>query len=107
MFFTYRQNNTHGIYLVDKFSKHFVIIEANSAERADEEAEKMGIYFDGVEKGIDCPCCGDRWHRAQNWEGEEEPLIYGKRPEDFVKEEKYFKYEVLVCYMDGRKEIIK
>ena len=21
------------------------------------------IYFDGVEKGIDCECCGDRWDK--------------------------------------------
>jgi len=22
----------------------------------------MGVYFDGVDKGMDCPCCGNRWH---------------------------------------------
>lgn len=26
------------------------------------------IYFDGVEKGLDCECCGDRWDEL--WEDE-------------------------------------
>ena len=29
-------------------------------------AEDIGLYFDGVEQGMDCSCCGDRWYRA--WE---------------------------------------
>ena len=39
-------------------------IEAKSAEQANQLAEQHGIYFDGVERGIDCDCCGDRWTRV-------------------------------------------
>ena len=26
------------------------------------------VYFDGVEKGIDCECCGDRWNKLDNYD---------------------------------------
>lgn len=39
-----------------------VYIEAENAEEANEKALQIGIYFNGVEDGIDCPCCGDRWY---------------------------------------------
>lgn len=34
--------------------------EAASEDEAIERAKDV-IYFNGVEKGFDCPCCGDRW----------------------------------------------
>ena len=30
---------------------------------ADKEITPNEVYFDGVEKGLDCSCCGDRWSR--------------------------------------------
>ena len=39
-------------------------IYALSKEAANRTAQDKGLYFDGVEKGIDCECCGDRWHMA-------------------------------------------
>lgn len=38
-----------------------VLIEAHSVNNAATIAATMDIYLDGVEQGIDCPCCGDRW----------------------------------------------
>ena len=26
-----------------------------------------GVYFDGVSKGRDCKCCGDRWYDAREF----------------------------------------
>lgn len=43
---------------------HTVIIEAKTAEQADDKAQEIGIYFNGCEEEIDCPCCGDRWTTA-------------------------------------------
>lgn len=107
MFYTYNQNNSGGVFKTNKHLKHFVIIEANSAEEANEKAEDLGIYFNGVEKGIDCPCCGNRWYEVEDWQAEKEPLIFGKIPEDFVAEDDYFGYEVVIYYQNGTKEIVK
>ena len=27
-----------------------------------------GVYFDGVRKGRDCDCCGDRWYGALEYD---------------------------------------
>jgi hypothetical protein len=60
--FTYRQNNSFGEWApgMPKILK----VTAESVEEADSKAESLGVYFDGCEKGIDCPCCGDRWYRS-------------------------------------------
>ena len=38
-----------------------VIVEANSKEEADNKAESIGLYWNGVDEGHDCKCCGNRW----------------------------------------------
>lgn len=58
-FYEYSQNNSGGSF--DEEMGHSVFIEAATAEEANDRAEGMGIYFNGVENGRDCPCCGDRW----------------------------------------------
>lgn len=60
MFYTYHQNNSGGFFK----GPSIVIVEADSHEEADEIAQENGVYFDGVDKGIDCECCGDRWYRS-------------------------------------------
>lgn len=63
MFYCYDQNNSGGRWDIDERLSPMLFIEADSAEQANETAESLGCYFDGVEQGIDCPCCGDRWVR--------------------------------------------
>lgn len=82
MFFTFHQNNAGGFFK----GQRYVIVEANSSKEANDIAQKSGgVYFDGVAKGIDCDCCGDRWTR-QYWDdsGKDMPEIYGQAvtPED-------------------------
>ena len=74
-FYTYRQNNSGGFWCEPA---KYVIVEAPSANVADAIAEDHGVYFDGCDTGMDCPCCGDRWHRAWSDEGHDEPTIYGE-----------------------------
>jgi hypothetical protein len=86
----------------------YVIIEADSAEEANNKAEEIGIYFDGCDKDMDCSCCGDRWHSVYG-EGDETPMIYGKPVEEhdcwFTKAGNVYAY---VYYADGtKKEHIK
>ena len=60
-FYEFHQNNTGGDFDTDM--PRFMWIEASSEEEACAIAEEHGVYFDGIDKGYDCPCCGDRWYR--------------------------------------------
>ena len=60
MFYFYSQNNSGGSFRPPAIN---VIVEASCAAEADTIAEGLGLYFDGIG---DCPCCGDRWHRAED-----------------------------------------
>jgi hypothetical protein len=77
MFYTFGQNNSGGSFDFDKSSgiTHYVIIEAESAEDANDRAENIGLYFDGE---YDCPCCGSRWHSTWDSDGKDVPQIYGE-----------------------------
>jgi len=61
MFYNFDQNNSGGSFITDDKVCHQLYIEANSEEEAVNKAEQIGCYWNGVEDGIDCPCCGDRW----------------------------------------------
>lgn len=63
MFFEFTQNNSGGRFEFNSIAgiSHRVLIEAENKDQAIEKALNIGLYFDGCEKGIDCPCCGDRW----------------------------------------------
>ena len=57
--FQFRQNNSGGQFMGPKF----VVVKANDADQANQIAQDQGpVYFQGVAKGIDCDCCGDRWY---------------------------------------------
>jgi len=55
--FVYRQNNSEGRFV----GPETVEVIADTPEQANELAIVQGVYFDGVDKGLDCECCGDRW----------------------------------------------
>lgn len=59
----YSQNNSGGSFDPDGGMSTW--IWAHSAKQADDIAEQNGIYFDGCQEGLDCPCCGDRWYSAR------------------------------------------
>ena len=62
MFYLFVQNNSGGSFHYDAEAGIGINVafEANSEDEAIERAKDV-IYFDGVNKGFDCPCCGDRW----------------------------------------------
>ena len=97
MFYTYDQNNSGGSFVVDDRVTYTVIVEADSAEEADRIAEDRGIYFDGCDDGRDCPCCGDRWYRQHDGDGDKAPEIYGKHPKDH--KETWAKAGTAYCYL--------
>lgn len=58
--YTYHQNNSGGYWVGPKE----IVVYADSDEEADNKAIEQGVYFDGLENGLDCDCCGPRWYRA-------------------------------------------
>ena len=76
-FFEYRQNNSGGCFDIDDEAGigPRVWIEATDVNDANRRAQYIGIYFDGVFNGVDCPCCGDRWNELWEGDGEEKPVI--------------------------------
>lgn len=92
-FFAYRQNNSGGSFMCDENVAHLVVIEAADAATADALAETHGIYFDGVESGQDCSCCGDRWDRAWKHSSTELALAGQKT---------YFHDKAIVYHANGR-----
>jgi len=76
--FTFHQNNSGGDFIVDNDVDTNVIVQAHNADEANELAQRVGIYFSGVDDGIDCECCGDRWRTIwSDDEGTDVPSIYG------------------------------
>lgn len=76
--FTFDQNNSGGSYIVNDKVDAYVIIQAHNADEANELAQRIGIYFNGVAEGYDCECCGNRWYRMySDDQGTDEPEIYG------------------------------
>lgn len=104
-FYHYSQNNSGGHFTYDKKAgiTHHVIIEASSPSDADARAEKIGLYFDGCEKEMDCDCCGDRWSRTYS-KGDEVPSIYSKpvtEPLSSIMGKWIEGYEAFVHYANG------
>jgi hypothetical protein len=104
-FFHYSQNNSGGVfdYDADAGISDNVIIEADSAEHANDRAQEIGIYFDGVSDGHDCDCCGDRWYEIRSGgEGNGEPMIYGRPLAEHEPFGWIDGFQAFVHYADGR-----
>jgi hypothetical protein len=78
----YGQNNSGGVF--DKEGGDSTYIRATSASQANDIAENNGIYFDGVDDGVDCPCCGDRWSSAWGNEPDIEDCTVAELAEKLV-----------------------
>lgn len=74
MWYNFRQNNSGGYW---KGPAIYVLIEAETSNKANQIAKANGLYFDG--RG-DCPCCGNRWTKVYgkpDAENLEDVVIYG------------------------------
>ena len=105
MFYNYDQNNSGGGFDVDdsRGIGHIVIIEAKDSNEADEKAKRIGIYFNGVDKGEDCECCGDRWYSAYADCATAGPTLSGKPITEWVSKG-FFDDVAFVHYADGKIE---
>lgn len=102
-FYKFTQNNSGGSFHVDESVCHRLFIEATSENKAISIAEKLGCYWNGVNDGIDCPCCGDRWYDSPdmvdlesiNKDGWECTIFCADdKDEEAIWTEKYGKYPV-------------
>jgi len=74
--YNFRQNNSGGNFHDVEWSGpddrggvdgYHVWVLALTAVEANALAEEYaGVYFDGVQRALDCECCGDRWYRAED-----------------------------------------
>lgn len=62
----------------------------------DKEIIPKEVYFDGVEKGLDCPCCGDRWSRLDEWDLKEKIYIYENEDEFRKSKPEIYEYYVIL-----------
>lgn len=74
MFYNFDQNDPFGNFDLDSVFAMSMIVEADSADDANSRAMAIGIYFDGVTKGKDCPCCGDRWNMVDQDDATPRPV---------------------------------
>lgn len=104
MFYEFNQNNSGGHFTRNSRVDSYVIVEANDLEEAIDRANGIGVYFNGVDEGMDCECCGDRWYPPYRDDGKAEPSHYDspltlanssttKNPRE---------HTVVIHYLDGR-----
>lgn len=110
-YFNFSQNITGGSFHFSEsggITVH-VVVEAKDSESANATAMSKGVYFDGVDSGKDCGCCGDRWDRAELG-GWEQPSVYGRplgRKDDSNRPSVFWANldrQIAVHHADGRIE---
>ena len=94
MFYTFYQNDTDGKFLIDENVAEFVIIEANSADEANEKAKLVGIFF-----SVD----SDTWEMAEKWDAESDPMVFDEYPTELNSKD----FNTIVYYANGKKEFYK
>lgn len=79
-FYTFRQNNSGGVFDGPAIA---LVIEADSADEANDIAQAdHGVYFDD-DYSIDCECCGTRWYPVSEDDATEQPEVYGQPAERY------------------------
>lgn len=109
-FYHFSQNNSGGSFDFDEKTgvTHHVIVEAKDADDAVRRAERIGLYWDGVETGEDCSCCGNRWDRPWREDGTEKPSVNGTDPAKYLEQDFACRWmkegrEICVHHINGDK----
>jgi len=78
MWWVFEQNNSGGHFIIDDKVSYRVVIEADTANQADNIADKI---LDNVGS---CRCCGPRWGSASEWacHASKEEALASLRPVD-------------------------
>ena len=75
--YTYIQNNSAGFFIQPEWhgpedlggveGMNIWIMAEDHNEANGLALEHSSIYFDGIQRGLDCECCGDRWYKEMDW----------------------------------------
>jgi hypothetical protein len=98
-FYTFDQNNSGGSFQENDKVCELVIVEAYSADHANLLADDIGIYFEGCSNGLDCSCCGDRWHPVDDRDGYDVPSHYGKDITEVYASS--YRRKAIIHYLNG------
>ena len=106
MFYSFRQNNSGGSFVVDSDVDIHVIVEAPDESSALTAFECHRGYFDGVDKGLDCECCGDRWSTYCEELGKLNVETAADSREDFAVKTPSMRFmsDCVVYLADGRRK---
>jgi len=99
-FYMWDQNNSGGSFVVNEDLSHRVVIEAKNKKEAESKASYFGIYYDGVEEGIDCECCGDRWYSPDKLDCEGMDTYLQNLADEYSWKDP----DIIVHYLDGTKK---
>jgi hypothetical protein len=81
-----------------------VVIESDYYEQAEIYALGIGIYYDGVDSGRDCSCCGDRWYEGGELDTEGQPML--EHLQGYADEYGWENPSIIIHYADGTKGTI-
>lgn len=104
-YYDYSQNNSGGRFVRSENLGDHVLIAAVDHNDANERLKQLGGYFDGVDSGSDCGCCGDRWYAKDSYDmGEENPLICEMLIPQYMMEFSWPGRKVVVYHPDGYRD---
>ena len=103
-FFMWNQNNSGGNFVVNDNLTWRVVIEADTYEQAELKALELGVYYDGVDEGLDCSCCGDRWYQGQCVDIKSQTIT--EYLQEYADEYGWESPSVIIHYADGTKGTI-
>ena len=103
-FFMWSQNDSGGRFHVNDNLTWRVVIEADSYQQAEAKAFDLGVYYNGVEEGHDCDCCGDRWYEGSELDVEGGPML--EHLQEYADEYGWESPSVIIHYADGTKGTI-
>ncbi len=103
MFYAFYQNSSFGLYYLDSVFAPVMIVESDSVDDANARAIDIGIYFDDVNTGKDCPCCGDRWKMVDQDDATPRPIWRDQNVKSMSKTPRFHDdyVECRVFYKDG------
>ncbi|MCX8008321.1 MAG: hypothetical protein N3A54_01315 [Patescibacteria group bacterium] len=102
-YFIFEQNNSFGVFDFEENTALYAVAEAEDVHSAIERLEKYtDVYFNGVAKNLDCPCCGDRWSAGYHYELSEDPKCLDSFADNLMVGEPHAKY---VMFLSRHKDI--
>lgn len=96
------QNNSGGSFTVNDKVCHRLYIEAVDLLEAKYKAERLGCYWDGVARGRDCDCCGDRWYLSEYNKLDLEEESIEDHAQRYANKYGWTKPEARIYYHDGK-----